>query len=76
METALKYSEYASLIVDAMAKGEAPERVIHNDTKLNNVLFNKTTDEAICVIDLDTVMGGSLLYDFGDALHFEASSAC
>lgn len=76
IETALKYSKYASLIVDAMAKGEVPVRVTHNDTKLNNVLFDKATDEAICVIDLDTVMGGSLLYDFGDALRFGASSAC
>lgn len=75
LDAAFKYSKYASVITDAMAKGEVPSRVTHNDTKLNNVLFDKTSDEAICVIDLDTVMGGSLLYDFGDALRFGASSA-
>jgi Ser/Thr protein kinase RdoA (MazF antagonist) len=43
-----------------------PERIVHNDCKLNNLLFDETTDEAICVIDLDTVMSGSVLYDFGE----------
>lgn len=75
LDAAMKYSRYASEIVDAMKNGDVPNRVTHNDTKLNNVLFDKATDEAICVIDLDTVMGGSLLYDYGDALRFGASSA-
>lgn len=75
IDFALEYSKYASAIVDAMASGDVPNRVTHNDTKLNNVLFDKATDEAICVIDLDTVMGGSMLYDYGDALRFGASSA-
>lgn len=75
LETAMKYSKFASAIVDAMDAGDVPRRVTHNDTKLNNVLFDKTTDDAICVIDLDTVMGGSMLYDYGDALRFGASSA-
>jgi len=43
-----------------------PIRVTHNDTKINNVLFDKTTGKAVCVIDLDTLMPGNLLYDFGD----------
>lgn len=43
-----------------------PERVVHNDTKIDNVLFDAASDEALCVIDLDTVMPGSVLYDFGD----------
>lgn len=43
-----------------------PIRVTHNDTKINNVLFDKTTKKAVCVIDLDTLMPGNLLYDFGD----------
>ena len=43
-----------------------PERVTHNDTKLNNVMIDDATEEAICVIDLDTVMPGLALYDFGD----------
>ncbi len=74
VDFALDYSKYATVIVDCMAEGSVPTRVTHNDTKLNNVLFDKDTDEAICVIDLDTVMPGSVLYDFGDALRFGASS--
>ncbi len=69
------FEKYACIITDALFKKEIPERVTHNDTKLNNVLFDKETDKAICVIDLDTVMSGSLLYDYGDALRFGASSA-
>ncbi len=71
---AIDYSKYASAITDEMAKGTVPLRVTHNDTKLNNVLFDKDTFEGVCVIDLDTVMPGSVLYDFGDALRFGASS--
>ena len=74
LDAAKKYSKYASLITDAMADGSIPSRVTHNDTKLNNVLFDKDTHKGICVIDLDTVMPGSILYDFGDALRFGASS--
>lgn len=62
------------VIVDALANGEIPLRVTHNDTKLNNVMLDETTGEGICVIDLDTVMPGSLLYDYGDALRFGGSS--
>ena len=75
IDFALEYSKYASKVVDAIAGGEIPIRVTHNDTKLNNILFDKETDKGICVIDLDTVMPGSSLYDFGDALRFGASSA-
>ncbi|MBC8126913.1 MAG: aminoglycoside phosphotransferase family protein [Gloeobacteraceae cyanobacterium ES-bin-144] len=53
-------------VTDLIAAGEIPERVTHNDTKLNNVLLDETTAEGICVIDLDTTMPGSSLYDFGD----------
>ena len=74
IDFALEYSKYASKITDAMASGEVLLRVTHNDTKLNNVLFDEKTDEGVCVIDLDTVMPGSVLYDFGDALRFGASS--
>ena len=52
-----------------------PLRVTHNDTKLNNVLFDKDTGKALCVIDLDTVMPGLVAYDFGDAIRFGASTA-
>ena len=67
-------SDY-SVIVDALADGSLPLRVTHNDTKLNNIMMDNATDEAVCVIDLDTVMPGSALYDFGDSIRFGASSA-
>jgi thiamine kinase-like enzyme len=54
---------------------ELPLRVTHNDTKINNVMLDKKTDDGICVIDLDTVMPGSVLYDFGDMIRTSASSA-
>jgi len=69
-----KYAKYASLIVDGIADGTVPLRVTHNDTKLNNVLLDDKTRKGVCVIDLDTVMPGSLLYDFGDAMRTGAST--
>lgn len=74
IEFAREYAKYADKILSSMASGEVPLRVTHNDTKLNNVLFDDKTNDGLCVIDLDTVMPGSLLYDFGDALRFGASS--
>ncbi len=71
---ALLLVDEMGIVVDLLESGEIPLRVTHNDTKLNNVLFDAKTDTAQCVIDLDTVMPGSLLYDFGDALRFGASS--
>ena len=62
-------------IVRRLESGELPLRVTHNDTKINNVLIDDATDKSICVIDLDTVMPGSSLYDFGDAIRFAASTA-
>lgn len=64
----------AGIVVDALKNGRIPLRVTHNDTKLNNVLLDNKTGEGVCVIDLDTVMPGSLLYDYGDALRFGGSS--
>ncbi|MBR4049026.1 MAG: aminoglycoside phosphotransferase family protein [Clostridia bacterium] len=64
-----------SVLLDLLEKGELPLRVTHNDTKLNNVLFDKKTGEGICVIDLDTVMPGLSLYDFGDSLRFAGNTA-
>ncbi len=64
----------ASVVVDDIAAGRIPLRVTHNDTKINNVLLDDVTGEGVCVIDLDTVMPGSLLYDFGDALRSGGSS--
>lgn len=56
-------------------KGEIPLRATHNDTKCNNVLFDENTDEALTVIDLDTVMPGLVMWDFGDAVRFAANTA-
>lgn len=54
---------------------ELPIRVCHNDTKLNNILFSKTTDKALCLIDLDTLMKGYFYYDFGDAIRTIVNTA-
>ena len=64
-----------SEVVDKIDSGILPVRVTHNDTKLNNVLIDDATGKAVCVIDLDTVMPGSSLYDYGDAIRFGASTA-
>lgn len=75
IEFALENAEFASKVTDSIADGKIPIRVTHNDTKINNILFDKATEEAVCVIDLDTVMPGSALYDFGDALRIGGSTA-
>ncbi len=62
-------------IVDMLASGALPLRVTHNDTKINNVMLEEGTGRALCVIDLDTVMPGSVLYDFGEAIRTGASTA-
>lgn len=72
---ALARAHDVGVIADAMARGDIPERVTHNDTKLNNVLLDNDTQEGICVIDLDTVMPGSALYDFGDLVRTSTSPA-
>lgn len=64
----LSRKDYCSRVVDLLKSGGLPLRVTHNDTKLNNVLLDEKTGAPICVIDLDTIMPGSLLYDFGDAI--------
>lgn len=57
-----------SRLVDMLDRGELPERITHNDTKFNNVMIDDKSGEGVCVIDLDTVMPGLSLYDFGDAI--------
>jgi len=57
------------------AEGSLPTRVTHNDTKLNNLLLDKNTHKSLCVVDLDTVMPGLSLYDFGDAIRFGTATA-
>lgn len=74
IEFVLSRESDCGVIVNATADGSVPIRVTHNDTKLNNVMLDSRTGEGVCVIDLDTVMPGSLLYDFGDAVRFGASS--
>ncbi|NMB20069.1 MAG: aminoglycoside phosphotransferase family protein [Firmicutes bacterium] len=71
----LQRSDDTAVIVDLMSEGSIPLRVTHNDTKFNNILIDDETGEGICVLDLDTVMPGSALYDFGDAIRFGASTA-
>jgi Ser/Thr protein kinase RdoA (MazF antagonist) len=66
IEFALARAADCRRVTDLIAAGIIPERVTHNDTKLNNVLLDDVTSEGVCVIDLDTTMPGSVLYDFGD----------
>lgn len=64
-----------STALDLQKDGILPLRVTHNDTKLNNILFDAVTNKGICVIDLDTIMPGLSLNDFGDTIRFGASTA-
>jgi aminoglycoside phosphotransferase (APT) family kinase protein len=63
------------VLLDGIAAGAIPLRVTHNDTKINNVMIDAESDEAVCVIDLDTVMPGLALYDFGDLVRSATSPA-
>lgn len=65
----------APLIADEFAAGNIPERIVHNDTKINNVMLDDSTGEGVCVIDLDTVMPGLAPYDFGDLVRVAANPA-
>ena len=71
----LEREEEAGRLQKMRESGELPLRVTHNDTKLNNVMLDAVTREALCVIDLDTTMPGLVAYDFGDAVRFGASTA-
>lgn len=62
-------------LLDLHAAGEIPERITHNDTKINNVMLDDATGKGICVIDLDTAMPGLALYDFGDMIRTATASA-
>lgn len=66
IDFALKREPLTRLVADALEDGSLPVRTTHNDTKLNNVMLDDQTGRGVCVIDLDTVMPGSSLYDFGD----------
>ncbi len=75
IEFVLAREKDCSVLIDMLNAGELPLRVTHNDTKLNNVMFDNETNEGICVVDLDTVMPGLSLYDFGDSIRFGANTA-
>ena len=67
--------DVACVLGDLLEAGELPLRVTHNDTKLNNILFDESTDKGLCIIDLDTIMPGLAANDFGDSIRFGAATA-
>ena len=75
IEFALAREGFAGLLTELQASGDMPTRVTHNDTKLSNVLFRQNSGKALCVIDLDTVMPGLAVTDFGDGIRSGASTA-
>ena len=75
VEFARTRKEFAATLQNAYEAGSLPLRVTHNDTKLNNILFDTNTGEPICVVDLDTIMPGFSVNDFGDSIRFGATTA-
>ena len=75
IEFVLAHESEAGALMNLLESGKLPLRVTHNDTKLNNVLLDCSTRKPLCVIDLDTVMPGLAAFDFGDSIHFGASTA-
>jgi len=73
IDFALRQKPWIGTLVELQRKGEIPERITHNDTKINNVIVDDTTKKGICVIDLDTIMPGLVLYDFGDMVRTATS---
>ena len=71
----MQREKIVDVLLNLHENGELPERITHNDTKLNNVLINAETGEGMCVIDLDTVMPGLALYDFGDMVRTATNTA-
>ncbi len=71
----LSHENTYGIAMDGLKDGSLPLRVTHNDTKLNNILMDAETGKARAVIDLDTIMPGSMLFDFGDSIRFGASTA-
>lgn len=74
IEFALSRKADAEIVLNLYKEGLIPLRVTHNDTKLNNILFDEKTGDSICVIDLDTIMPGFSLYDFGDSIRYGANT--
>ena len=71
----LAHEEVGGTLQKMRQSGELPLRVTHNDTKLNNVLLDRQTRKSLCVLDLDTVMPGLSVHDFGDSIRFGAATA-
>lgn len=71
----MAHQQEMTVLTELLEKKELPLRVTHNDTKLNNIMIDNATGKGICIIDLDTVMPGSALYDFGDSIRFGACTA-
>ena len=68
-------ADMVNVIDEHLGKGTFPQRIVHGDTKLNNVLFDRDSHRAVCVVDLDTCMAGWTLYDFGDLARFTAATS-
>lgn len=75
IEFVTKRKNKLSAIEEGLADGTLPKRVTHNDTKLNNIMFDKEGKKPLCILDLDTIMVGSPLFDFGDAIRYGANTA-
>ena len=75
VEFAKARREFANTLENAHKEGRLPLRVTHNDTKLNNILFDINTGKTLCVVDLDTIMPGYSVNDFGDSIRFGATTA-
>ena len=75
VEFAKAREKFAGTLERAHAEGKLPLRVTHNDTKLNNILFDKESGKPLCVVDLDTIMPGYSVNDFGDSIRFGATTA-
>lgn len=75
IDAILEQKPFASFLTDKVASGEIPLRVTHNDTKINNILFDRNTNEALCVVDLDTTMPGIPALDFGDGIRYAGNNA-
>ncbi len=74
-ESAIDFAHRIVSLLEKINPSEQPIRICHNDTKLNNILFSKETGKALCLIDLDTLMTGRFLFDFGDAVRTIVNTA-
>ncbi|MCM1289647.1 MAG: aminoglycoside phosphotransferase family protein [Corallococcus sp.] len=75
IEFFISRKHYCRRVLDLLENGQIPLRVTHNDTKPNNVLVEESQDKVVAIIDLDTIMPGSMLYDFGDSIRYGANTA-